>query len=57
MTPRSAGEFRDPAQWHGLLHRMEQAVAETRSMARTLGAPADPASCGTRRSTRHGPPC
>jgi uncharacterized membrane protein YccC len=43
MNPRrSAGEFRDPAQWHGLLHRMEQAVAETRSMARTLGAPANP---------------
>ncbi len=38
MNPRrSAGEFRDPQQWHGLLHRLEQAVAETRSMARTLG--------------------
>lgn len=38
MTPRrSAGEFRDPKQWNGLLHRLEQAVAETRSMARTLG--------------------
>ena len=43
MNPRrSASEFRDPAEWHGLLHRMEQAVAETRSMARTLGAPANP---------------
>ena len=43
MNPRrSAGEFRDPRVWHGLLHRMEQAVAETRSMARTLGAPANP---------------
>ncbi len=43
MNPRrSAGEFRDPKVWHELLHRMEQAVAETRSMARTLGAPANP---------------
>jgi uncharacterized membrane protein YgaE (UPF0421/DUF939 family) len=38
MNPRrSAGEVRDPQQWHQLLRRMEQAVAETRSMARTLG--------------------
>ncbi len=38
MNPRrSASEFRDPQQWHGLLRRMEQAVAETRSLARTLG--------------------
>lgn len=38
MNPRrAAGEFRDPKQWHGLLKRMEQAVAETRSLARTLG--------------------
>ena len=38
MNPRrSASEFRDPTQWHGLLRRMEQAVAETRSLARTLG--------------------
>ncbi len=43
MNPRrSAGEFRDPQLWHALLHRMEQAVAETRSMARTLGGPANP---------------
>jgi len=43
MNPRrGAGEFRDPQQWHALLHRMEQAVAETRSMARTLGAPSNP---------------
>src|SRR5688572_16896105 len=43
MNPRrSASEFRDPQQWHGLLHRMEQAVAETRSMARTLAAPSTP---------------
>lgn len=46
MNPRrSAGEFRDPTQWHGLLRRMEQAVAETRSLARTLGPQ------GARRST------
>lgn len=43
MNPRrEARQFRDPQQWHGLLRRMEQAVAETRSMARTLGAPATP---------------
>lgn len=39
MNPRrSAGPVRDPQQWYGLLRRMEQAIAETRSMARTLGA-------------------
>jgi len=38
MNPRrSARGLRDPRQWRALLHRMEQAVAETRSMARTLG--------------------
>jgi uncharacterized membrane protein YgaE (UPF0421/DUF939 family) len=38
MNPRrSAHELRDPQQWHGLLRRMEQAIAETRSLARTLG--------------------
>ncbi len=38
MNPRrSARELRDPHQWRALLRRMEQAVAETRSMARTLG--------------------
>lgn len=37
MNPRrSAGEVRDPRQWKQLLHRMEQALAETRSMVRTL---------------------
>ena len=41
MNPRrQARQFRDPRQWHGLLHRTEQAVAETRSMARTLSGPA-----------------
>ena len=41
MNPRrQARQFRDPRQWHGLLHRTEQAVAETRSMARTLTGPA-----------------
>ncbi|MEO5661720.1 MAG: aromatic acid exporter family protein [Nocardioides sp.] len=34
---RSAAQVRDPKQWRGLLERMEQAVAEIRSMARTLG--------------------
>ena len=29
--------MKDPQQWHGLLRRMEQSVAETRSLARTLG--------------------
>lgn len=39
MNPRrSAGPVRDPQQWYGLLRRLEQAIAETRSMARTLGA-------------------
>ena len=38
MNPRrSAREVRQPQQWFTLLHRMEQAVAEQRSMARTLG--------------------
>jgi uncharacterized membrane protein YccC len=38
MNPRrSAGPMKNPEQWHGLLRRMEQAVAETRSLARTLG--------------------
>jgi len=38
MNPRrSARAMRDPQQWHGLLRRMEQAIAETRSLARTLG--------------------
>ncbi len=37
MNPRrSAGELRDPRQWVGLLHRMEQALAEARSMASTM---------------------
>lgn len=39
MNPRrSAKEVRDPKQWYELLRSMEQAIAETRSMARTLGA-------------------
>ena len=39
MNPRrSAREMKDPKQWHGLLLRMEQAVAETRSLGRTLGS-------------------
>ncbi|WP_157829528.1 FUSC family protein [Nocardioides alpinus] len=39
MNPRrSARAMKDPKQWHGLLRRMEQAVAETRSLARTLGS-------------------
>ncbi len=33
---RSARGWRDPREWHELLTRMEQAVAETRSLARTL---------------------
>jgi uncharacterized membrane protein YgaE (UPF0421/DUF939 family) len=38
MNPRrSARALRDPQQWRALLRRMEQALAETRSMARTLG--------------------
>lgn len=38
MNPRrSAREVRQPKQWFSLLRRMEQAVAEQRSMARTLG--------------------
>ncbi|QIK65353.1 hypothetical protein G7072_02470 [Nocardioides sp. HDW12B] len=38
MNPRrSARQVRQPQQWFSLLHRMEQAVAEQRSMARTLG--------------------
>ena len=39
MNPRrSARSMRDPQQWHGLLRRLEQAVAETRSLARTIDA-------------------
>ncbi|MDZ5660217.1 aromatic acid exporter family protein [Nocardioides sp. S-58] len=39
MNPRrSARAMKEPRQWHGLLRRMEQAVAETRSLARTLGS-------------------
>jgi uncharacterized membrane protein YccC len=38
MNPRrSARPMKNPEKWHGLLRRMEQAVAETRSLARTLG--------------------
>ena len=41
MNPRRpARSMRDPKQWHGLLRRMEQAVADTRSLARTIGAQA-----------------
>jgi hypothetical protein len=41
MNPRrSAKQMKDPKQWHGLLRRMEQAIAETRSLARTLGSQA-----------------
>jgi hypothetical protein len=29
--------MKNPREWHELLRRMEQAVAETRSLARTLG--------------------
>ena len=36
MNPRrAAGELKDPKQWMDLLRRVEQAVAEIRSMART----------------------
>ncbi len=39
MNPRpSARQVKDTRQWRGLLRRMEQAVAETRSLARTLGS-------------------
>jgi uncharacterized membrane protein YgaE (UPF0421/DUF939 family) len=39
MNPRRrAREARDPQRWHGLLRRMEQAIAEVRSMARTWDA-------------------
>ena len=39
MNPRrSAKSMKDPQQWLGLLRRMEQAVAETRSLAHTLGS-------------------
>jgi uncharacterized membrane protein YgaE (UPF0421/DUF939 family) len=38
MNPRrSARVMKNPREWHELLRRMEQAVAETRSLARTLG--------------------
>ena len=38
MNPRrSARAMRNPDHWHQLLRRMEQAIAETRSLARTLG--------------------
>jgi uncharacterized membrane protein YgaE (UPF0421/DUF939 family) len=35
---RSAQGLRDPQEWHRLLRRMEQTIAEIRSMARTLDA-------------------
>ena len=39
MNPRrSARSMRDPKEWHALLRRMEQAIADTRSLARTIGA-------------------
>ncbi|MCW2739422.1 aromatic acid exporter family protein [Nocardioides sp.] len=39
MNPRrSARAMKDPQQWHELLRRMEQAVAEARSLCRTLGS-------------------
>lgn len=39
MNPRrSARPMKDPKQWRGLLRRMEQAVAELRSLARTLAS-------------------
>ena len=42
MNPRrSAREVRDPQRWRELLYRMEQAVAEIRSMARTLAREVD----------------
>ncbi len=38
MNPRrSARQMKDPQQWLGILRRMEQAIAETRSLVRTLG--------------------
>lgn len=38
MNPRrSAAEVRNPKRWYRLLRRMEQAIAESRSMLRTLG--------------------
>jgi uncharacterized membrane protein YgaE (UPF0421/DUF939 family) len=41
MNPRrSARTMKDPKQWFGLLRRMEQAIADTRSLARTIGAQA-----------------
>ena len=41
MNPRrSARSMRDPREWHALLRRMEQAIADTRSLARTIGAQA-----------------
>ncbi len=43
MNPRrTADEFRNPKQWHASLRQMEQAVAETRSMAHTLWAGSNP---------------
>lgn len=48
MNPRrSAHSVRDPKQWYALLRRMEQAVAESRSMARTLGGQVPPQDAWT----------
>ena len=42
MNPRRpARSMRDPKQWHELLRRMEQAIADTRSLARTIAAQSD----------------
>ena len=38
---RAAREYSNPEQWRELLHRMEQALAETRSLAHTLGTQRD----------------
>ena len=47
MNPRrSARPWRDPKDWYPLLRGMEQAIAETRSMARTLGRDTPPWSGG-----------
>ena len=59
MNPRrSARSIRDPQEWHELLRRMEQAVAETRSLVRTLGGQsAAPGRPGASRSRGRGSAC
>ena len=58
MNPRRrARDVRDPQGWRDLLRRMEQAVAEVRSLARTWGAETTAARRRTQRFSSRGAGC